>query len=60
MKQVLSFYLETGSRQSCQQASPGPLLLMAARQGVPRLNRELELSPAMGGDVPWLEAGEKD
>lgn len=33
---------------------------MAAKQGVPRLDRELELSPAMGGDVPWLEAGERD
>jgi len=60
VKQTLSFYLETDSRQSRHQCLLGPPVLTAARQGMPRLDREFELSPAMGGDVPQLEARAKD
>lgn len=48
------------SKPNCQHCLLGSSLPMAAKQGMPRLGRELKCSQAMGGNVPELEAAARD
>lgn len=60
VKKNLELLPRIKSKPNCQHCLLGSSLPMAAKQGMPRLGRELKCSQAMGGNVPELEAAARD